>query len=311
MAIAVTGGTGFLGSALTKELLERGHEVRIVSRSRGFDITRPESLGEVFRDARTVFHLAALVQSRPGPFEETNQTGLENVLKACISCGVHRFVYVSSFTVFGPSGDDTHTEARMPQRSRFFHDYEKSKFEALRIAKDWRSKIPMNIIFPTVILGPGPVTEGNILARLFARWFRFGLATLPGRGFPIWNFVYVDDVVQGLLAVTDQSPGEDYILGGPNATLSELARLLNEISSKKLHILGLPNWLFRISCYGEDWASRMLRFKPLVLPETADFLINNWKFSSSKAKSELGYEPHELKTALELTYRWMKEVQII
>jgi nucleoside-diphosphate-sugar epimerase len=48
-----------------------------------------------------------------------------------------------------------------------------------------------------------------------------------------------------------------------------------------------------------------------VLPETGDFLLNNWQFSSSKAKSELGYEPHQLKEALELTYQWMKRKEII
>jgi dihydroflavonol-4-reductase len=155
------------------------------------------------------------------------------------------------------------------------------------------------------------LTEGNIMVRLFARWFKFRLATLPGRGTPVWNFAFIDDVVQGLQAAVNSSPDNDYILGGSNLSLADLVDSLDRVSSESLHRLGMPDWLFRISCYGEDLASRLMNFKPLVLPQTADFLLENWRFSSSKAQSELGYEPHGIEQALTLTYQWMKRTKII
>ena len=312
MIAAVTGGTGFLGSALTRRLEERGDQVRVVARSRGHDITQPETLRGLFQDVEMIFHLAALVQSRPGPFDETNKTGLENVLEASLQSEVKRLIYVSSFTVFGPSGRAIHSEETLPgERTHFFHDYERSKFEALQIARSWRSKIPMNIVYPTVVFGPGPMTEGNMIVRLLVRWFRLGLAPLPGRGYPQWNFVYIEDVVEGLLSVADAFPEKDYILGGENLSLAELVDILNAVSVKHIWPLGLPNWLFRISCHGEDLFSRLFRFAPLVLPKTGEFLLKNWQFSSLKAKSELGYRPRPLEEALRQTYQWMRRNRII
>ncbi len=308
---AVTGGSGFLGSALTRRLRERGFEVKVIARSQGYDVARPETLKEAFRDAEIVFHLAALVQSRPGPFDQINCEGLENVLQASLRSGSKRLVYVSSFTVFGPSGDGIHTETTLTQRKDFFHEYERSKFDALKIAQDWRSRMPMNIVFPTVIYGPGPLTEGNLMVRLFARWFKLRVAALPGKGEPKWNFVYVDDVVQGLMSVAESSPDHDYILGGENVSLIELARILNRVSDRGFYCFRLPDRLFRISCYGEDMTSRLFNFKPLVLPETSDFLLNNWQFSSLKARSELRYAPQPLEEGLSKTYRWMRSTQLI
>lgn len=110
MTLVVTGGTGFIGSALTRRLKAAGHTVRIISRTRGHDILELSSFRNEIEGADVVFHLAALVQSRPGPFEEVNLSGLKNVLKAASEAKVRKFVYVSSFTVFGPSGDGTHNE---------------------------------------------------------------------------------------------------------------------------------------------------------------------------------------------------------
>jgi len=311
MVIAITGGTGFIGSALTRSLEQLGHEVRVISRSRGYDVTQIDTLNDVFCGADLVFHLAALVQSRPGPFAATNQTGFENVAKASLLAEAKRLIYVSSFTVFGPSGSEIHSEETLPERKRFFHDYERSKFEALKIAREWRIKLPMNIVFPTVVYGPGPLTEGNIMVRLFARWFKLRIAPLPGLGLPKWNFVYIDDVVRGLIAVAEGPADDDYILGGSNVSLAELASVLTQVSDRQFYSVGMPDWLFRISCYGEDFASRLLNFEPLVLPQTCDFLLNNWQFSSLKAESELGYTPQELEESLRLTYQWMRNTRVI
>jgi farnesol dehydrogenase len=283
----------------------------VISRSEGFDITRPETIATVFQEANTVFHLAALVQSRPGPFEQVNQSGLQNVIEASLRSGVDRFVYVSSFTVFGSSDDTQHNETALTERSSFFHGYDRSKFEALKIIKKWRSRIPLNIVYPTVVFGPGPLTEGNLMVHLFARWLKYRIAPLPGRGRPLWNFVFVEDVARGLIKVAEGREGEDYILGGSNVSLNELAGTLRQVSNRRFYSFGLSDQLFRLSCYAEDWASRAIGFRALALPQTGRFLLNNWQFSSAKAKMELGYAPRSLQEGLDQTYRWMKTTGIV
>jgi dihydroflavonol-4-reductase len=307
MTLVVTGGTGFIGSALTRRLKAAGHAVRVISRTRGHDILDLNSFRNEVEGADVVFHLAALVQSRPGPFEEVNLNGLKNVLKAAAEAKVRKFVYVSSFTVFGPSGDRSHNEEDLGNRDSFFHDYDRSKYLGLQLVNEWRSGLPTNVAFPTVVFGPGPVTEGNIMVRLFRRWFSTRLATLPGRGLVEWNFVYLEDLITGLTGLLNRPAGEDFILGGHNVSLRRIALEVRKASGRNFLVLGLPNWLFRASCYAEDWSSRLLGEAPLVLPNTGDFLLQKWCFSSSKAQELLSYQPRPLAKGLEATCQWMNE----
>lgn len=307
MTLVVTGGTGFIGSALTRRLKSAGHSVRTISRSQGHDILNPESFRKEFEGAEVIFHLAALVQSRPGPFEEVNLHGLKNVLQAAIEAKVRKFIYVSSFTVFGPSRDGIHNEENLGDRDSFFHDYDRSKFLGLQLVKGCRSDLPTNIVFPTVVFGPGEVTEGNIMVRLFRRWFSTRIATLPAKGLVEWNFVYLEDLVTGLMSLLERPAGEDFILGGENASLRLVADQVRMVSGRSFFVVGLPNWAFRASCYLEDWSSRLFGKAPLVLPDTGDFLLQNWCFSSSKAQELLQYRPRSLFEGLEATCEWINE----
>lgn len=311
MKIVVTGGTGYLGSHLVSRLSKEGHTVEVVSRSKGHDIRRAEALEAVFKDTEIVFHLAALVQSRGGPFEDINVRGLENVLRISEQKGVSRFVYVSSFTVFGPSGSGIHSETSIPDRNTFFHGYDQSKYDGYRLAQNWKSRVPINIVFPTVIYGPGPLTEGNIMTHLFQRWELLRLAPLPDGGRPQWNFVYVDDVADGLARILDTPPGGDFVLGGMNCSLSDLHAAFGKVSAHHIRRIGLPGWCFKASAYLEDWGSRIGGFTPLVLPATADFFLNDWRFSSEKARTQLSYSPRTLEEGLQLTYAWMQDERLI
>lgn len=307
MKCVVTGGTGFLGTRLTHRLRQKGHDVEVVSRRTGCDITRPETLHQAFQGAKVVFHLAALVQSRPGPFEQTNLQGLENVCRICEQYSIGRLVNVSSFTVHGPSGESVHDESSIPERDHFYHGYDRTKFMGYLLARRWSSKIPMNIVFPTVIFGPGPLTEGNILIRLLRRWHKLRLAALPAGGRPVWNFVFVEDVVDGLLRCLRSRTGDDFILGGEDLSLRGLCELYRQVSGRRILALGLTSGLFKSGAYLEDVFSRIARFPPLVLPATADFFLQNWRFSSKKARSSLGYHPRPLPEAMESTFQWMKK----
>ena len=306
MKCLVTGGTGFLGSVLVRRLRERGHDVTVASRSRGQDVTRIRTLEPGFRDSDAVFHLAALVQSRPGPFLRVNVDGLRNVLELARRHRVARLVHVSSFTIFGPSGDGVHTEECVPDRNRFFHGYDRSKYEAFRLADRWKDRLPMNTVFPTVVYGPGPMTEGNLLVRLLRRWKRLRVAALPGRGAPCWNFVYVDDVADALIRCLDADPGEDFVLGGENRTLGELFAAFRRVANVPIVPLRLSDGLFRAGARLEDWSARLLGTSPLLVPSTAEFFLRNWRFSSGKARTRLGYSARSLEEGLSRTNRWLR-----
>lgn len=145
------------------------------------------------------------------------------------------------------------------------------------------------------------------MVRLFHRWLRTRVAGLPGKGLVRWNFVYLDDLVTGLVSLMNRPAGEDFILGGQNASLLQIAREVKSASETGFLIVGLSDRLFKASCHMEDWYSRLTGRSPLVLPETSDFLLQNWCFSSSKAKQSLNYQARSLREGLRATCEWMKK----
>jgi farnesol dehydrogenase len=311
MKVVVTGGTGFLGSHLVDRLLKQGKEVSVVSRSAGHDICLREGLDTPFENAEVAFHLAARVKSRAGDFYGTNVDGLRNVLEVCQDSGIKKLIYVSSFTVFGPSNGHPHTEDTREQRTDFFHGYDRSKYDGLQLIQEWKTRLDISVVYPTVIFGPGPLTEGNILIRLLQRWQQLHVAPLPNKGKPSWNFVFVDDVAKGILKVAGAGSGEDFILGGEDCSLLDLCHNYREAAGTKILPVGLSPSIFKASAYLEDLISRLGGFPPLVLPNTSDFFLQDWQFSSKKARSQLEYAPRSLVTGLKETHRWMQQQNIV
>ena len=150
------------------------------------------------------------------------------------------------------------------------------------------------------------MTEGNLLVRLLRRWKKLRVAALPGRGAPCWNFVYVDDVAEALVRCLEADPGEDFVLGGENRTLRDLHAAFRRISKVPILPLGLPDGLFRAGARLEDWSAWLRGTSPLLVPSTADFFLRNWRFSSRKARTQLGYETRSLEQGLDSTNRWME-----
>ena len=130
MRVCVTGGTGFLGTALVRDLLARGVPVRVLARpsrradlleTQGAEVVRgglgdPDCIARAVQGADIVYHLAAKVDT-PGSkadFLETNVAGTERVLTACLRQGVGRVVYASSLAVYGPVANGQRIDENTP-----------------------------------------------------------------------------------------------------------------------------------------------------------------------------------------------------
>jgi nucleoside-diphosphate-sugar epimerase len=175
MRVCVTGGTGFLGAPLVRDLLARGVTVRVLARpssradllqSQGAQIVRGDldvrnDIDRAIEGADVVYHLAAMVDS-PGKredFLEANVEGTKRVLAACLEQGVGHVVYASSLAVYGPVqnheriDEDTALDAS-PQLRDF---YAESKILADRFAVKFAQEtaLPLTIIRPGIVYGPG------------------------------------------------------------------------------------------------------------------------------------------------------------
>jgi nucleoside-diphosphate-sugar epimerase len=328
MKVLVTGATGFIGSHLVDALLARGDEVRILVRKtsdtkyiKGYienkeieqvygDLEDSPSLRNATGDMDIVYHLAGIVGK--GIFSsdicqqlhKINVLGTENLLKACLTNNIHKFVYFSSAASIGPvkSVADETTSCNP------IDPYGKSKRESEVVAMNFfeENGIPVTIIRPAMVYGPRETTNK---LRLF-QTIQNGTFRIIGNGDNHMCFVYVDDVVQGSILAGEKknATGEIYILS------SERAYTMNEIIgaiAKELEVRTpshIPIWLANIAGFSFEIISKILKFSPPLSRSRVKTLTHNHVYDISKAKRELGYEPKiDLEEGVRRTVEWYKE----
>ncbi|MFW6384492.1 MAG: complex I NDUFA9 subunit family protein [Halodesulfurarchaeum sp.] len=237
MQVLVTGGTGFVGTHLCRELEDRGHDVTALSRSgedEGLpggvsvvqgDVTEPESLAAPMADQDVVVNLVALsplFQPDGGDrmHERVHLQGTRNVLAAAEDAGVDAIVQMSALGA-DPEGPTA---------------YIRAKGRAETAVRD--SSLDWTIVRPSVIFG-----EGGEFVRFTRVLTTPYLSALPGGGSTRFQPIWIGDLAPMLAAAVeaDSHRGETYDIGGPEAlTLAEIARLVYESEGKSLSVLPVP-----------------------------------------------------------------------
>src|SRR5687767_12013744 len=170
MRILVTGGTGYLGTAIVAALQRRGHDPIIFARRPpaagsvrviAGDVTDRAALTRAAREVDAICHSAALVtlwERDRARFTAVNVGGLQNAIAAARAAGHDRFAYTSSFLALPPRG------AAAPLRG---NDYQRTKAEAHGVAEDAaRAGFPITRLYPGVIYGHGQARDSNLVGRL-------------------------------------------------------------------------------------------------------------------------------------------------
>ncbi|MGQ9573997.1 MAG: NAD-dependent epimerase/dehydratase family protein [Thermoguttaceae bacterium] len=337
----VTGGTGFIGTRLIQALVERGQPVRALSRRPGLrpdpppgfgwpdggplasslvewvpgDITDLESLCRGMAGCTQVYHLAAYAKNWARDrrtFERINVRGTRNVFDAAQQAGVRRIVWTSSVVTLGPTRPGQLGHEAMPRiTNRYFNDYERTKLIAEREAFQRAGRgLPVVIVNPTRVYGPGPLTESNSLTILIDQYDRGRFPVLLNRGVNVGNWVLVDDVVEGLLLAMERGRiGQRYILGGENASLVRVFQLVDQISGK---------WHFQVPVFRtgallfawvQQWQASWFGFYPRITPGWVRLFLADAAYSSEKAQRELGYRPTPLAEGLRITFQWLQRVR--
>ena len=237
MNVLLVGGSGFIGTYLSEELLDRGHDVTVLSRSpddealpEGVetamgDVTAYDSIEPAFEGQDVVYNLVALsplFEPKGGNkmHDRLHRGGTENCLRAAEEHGVDHFVQLSALGA-DPDGP-TH--------------YIRAKGQAETLVRD--SELDWTIFRPSVVFGDG----GEFLS--FTRKLTPpGVAPLPGGGKTKFQPIHVDDLV-GMLADSidsDEHIGETYEIGGPEQLeLAEVAKLVRRAEGKSVKIVSVP-----------------------------------------------------------------------
>jgi len=316
----VTGGTGFVGSAVVRALLERGRRVRVLARPgadrRNLDGLPVDIAVGQLEDARSLraaldgclslFHVAAdyrLWVPDPAAMLHVNVDGTRALMREARRAGVERIVYTSSVAVLGHDGiaDETTPSALADmvgpyKRSKFLAEAEVRRM----IAEDG---LPAVIVNPSTPVGPRdirPTPTGRMIAEAVA-------GRMPAYVDTGLNIVHVDDVGLGhVLALEHGRIGERYILGGDNLSLAEILGIIARLSGRPPPRLRLPRLgLYPLAAAAEAWG-RLSGREPML---TLDSLrMARWKmwFSSDKAETELGYRHRDAEAALASAVAWCR-----
>ncbi len=274
MRVCVTGGTGFLGAALVKNLLAKGVSVRVLARpsvradeleSQGAQVIRGEvgdsdCIARSVEGADVVYHLAAKVDT-PGSkadFLQTNVAGTERVLTASLQQGVGRVVYASSLAVYGPvaSGEriDENTPCDESPQLRDF--YAESKIAADQLANSFARKtgLPLTIVRPGIVYGPGrPLPVALLGFTLGGTNFVFGK---PNHRIPL---NYIENLVDAMQAAA-RSGGAQLqqfnVVDDDELTLAKYHEAKTAVDKTVTHFF--PGWPVRLAGPFAEIAVRML-----------------------------------------------------
>ncbi len=262
----VTGGAGFIGSHIVKELVRQGQRVTVLDNLSGGklenlatvqdkiafikgDICDFETVVKACQQVDYVLHLAALISvaesmAKPQETAEINVQGTVNVLEAAKQCGVKRLVFSSSAAVYGtrpelPYKEDTPIDCQSP--------YAWSKQAGAELCQLYTKAYGLEAVALRYfnVFGPGQ-NPNSAYAAVIAKFMQLAAENKPlgidWDGLQSRDFVSVKDVVQAnLLAATKGVPGEIYnVASGRTYTLLELADTIEKVSSRKLERVSRP-----------------------------------------------------------------------
>jgi dihydroflavonol-4-reductase len=314
----VTGATGFLGGHLVDELRARGDDVVALVRSpekaedlaalgctlvEG-DLGNVDAIRTGVQGCDSAFHVAAAYKvgipaRERAAMYEANVTGTENVLDAAIAAVVQRIVYVSTIGVFGNTKRNVVDETYVRTDKNWLSVYDETKYLSHEIAKDRIAKgAPVVIVQPGGIYGPGDHSEiANIIDQI-----RTGKLKMIPFGDTGLNFVYIDDVVEGLLLAHDKGRvGESYVLGGQMMTIREAIQKIADYLGKKPPKRDLPVGLVKAVAPLGPVLGPMMGFPPNFRELVSTSHGVTYWAKDDKARAELGYSPRTVDQGLPLT----------
>ena len=319
--VLITGGTGFLGGHLARTLCTEGRLERILARPTSDlsrlvgleveivlgDVLLPNTLREALEGVHTVYHLAGMLGGEHVPdavYRDLHVNGTLNVLVTAQAAGVRRFVHVSSPGVLGPIQAPPANET-WPHAPSNIYELTKSEGEKLALTFAERTGLPLTVVRPEFIYGPGDSHVLGLFRAIQKGWFFY-----IGSGQNQVHPTYVDDAVNGIiLCETKGEVGRVYHIAGPEpVTIRQLATTIAQALGVSPPRLRVPRSLARAATAVLELAAMFLPFRPPLSRSAVSFFTETRAFSTARAQAELGYQAQvSLADGVCRTVAWYRE----
>ncbi len=322
LRVLVTGGTGFLGSAVAPLLAGEGHALRVLSRGPAPELERlgaevqrgaledREAVRRAVAGVEAVLHLAGLVSfdpADPAALYRLHVEATRQLLEECRAAGVGRFVLASSSGTIGVSRTERVATERddYPIATVARWPYYLSKIyqekTALRFHRD--SGLAVVVLNPSLLLGPGDarLSSTDVVFKFLER----RIPAMPSGGL---SFVDVRDAARAFAAALERGrPGERYLLGGANMTFADFFARLSRLSGVEPPRARLPS---AVNVAGVRLLEKLHAWRgtePPISPEEVQMGEHFWWVDSSQAARELGFAARDPQETLFETVRYLNE----
>jgi dihydroflavonol-4-reductase len=317
--VVVTGGGGFIGGSIVRQLASRGDQVVALVRHPAnaasiagpnvdlvaSDLSDPASIAMHLAGADGLIHAAGSYKvgikasERPAMWD-ANVGTTERVLEAVRMAGTARVAYVSTVGVFGDThGVEVDETYRRDPAEGFLSTYDETKFRAHEVAEAAIAEgLPVVIAQPGQVYGPGDRTQiGEILGDAYRGTLRYiALAEVA------LDFAHVEDTAAGIIAALDRGRlGEAYVVAGEPTTLAAAAALAARLGGHPRRRMTVPTGLLRAIAPLNDRLGGLPGF-PANLHETVVAAQASFLASHDKATRELGFTPRSLEQGIVDTF---------
>ncbi len=331
MKVLVTGGTGFLGSALVKSLRSDGHEVISIARGTnqelnelgviqlGIDVgdlgasASYQRLREALTGVEVVFHIAAKVAmwGAKADFFRINVDGTLKLLEATKAAGVARFIYTSSPSVIASGCDLSGVDESVPypQHYEAFYPQTKALAEQAVLASHTENFRTL-ALRPHLIFGPG---DTNLVPTILAK-AKAGRLAIIGTGSNRVDFSYIDDCVAGHRAAERALVGDSGVGGCPYFISQAQPMILWDFINRILVGIGQPPITKKVS-YGVaatiaavlESISRITGKEPALTRFLVSEMATEHYFDITAASTRLAYTPRvTMDDGIERTIEWLR-----
>lgn len=302
--VFITGGTGFLGAYLIKELVEKGYTVRAIHRNKKLpffieprilkkvqwvtgDILDVVSLYEGMEGMDAVIHAAAKVSFHPKERKElfkTNIEGTANVVNAAIENNIGRFLHISSVAAIGrTAAGETVTEEKKWQPSKLNTWYALSKQQAeMEVWRGMGEGLNVVVANPTTILGYGDWNTTSCAI------FKTAYNEFPWYTTGVNGFVNVEDVAKAsVLLMESEYSGERFIINGDNWSFQQLLNTIADGLGKKRPYKEATPFLGAVAWRMEKLKSLFSGKRPLLTRQSARVAQSKTYFDNQKLLQHL------------------------
>ena len=293
MNFLITGAAGFLGSALANQLAREGHQVRglddlstgdpqalapDVHFTRG-DVNDRPKLWTLLQEVDCVYHLAARVSVPesilyPREYNAVNVGGTVSLMEAMRDVGVNRVVFASSGAIYGDQDIQPLTEGQTPRpRSPYAVSKLAAEYYVRTIGSLWGIETVSLRIFNAY--GPGqhlPSSQSPVVPYFMKQAVRSGSLVLHGDGNQTRDYVYVDDVVSGMVGAATAPEINGLVINigsGVETSVRDLARLTLKVTGSGSNLVANAQTGGGVSrmCAGLSLAGQKLNYKPAIALE--------------------------------------------